>query len=192
VTSQGEEVDALQSLLREAGQAIRLSGSFDLQTFAALKAWQSAHGLEPCGELDAPSRDYLNQTQQLLAELQTLLSDYCRANELPVSARIAVCCRQMLALARGKALDQVLRAGLPARISAELGPPGRPGRLSDGPQVELLQLMLRSRGERLPLSGRYDEATTAAVRRFQTRSKLPMTGVVDARTAARLDPGADE
>lgn len=61
----------------------------------------------------------------------------------------------------------------------------RPG--AQGAQVAALQCFLRERGvSEVPVTGRYDARTAAAVRRFQLRRRLPARGLVERRTWTAL------
>ena len=76
------------------------------------------------------------------------------------------------------------------------GAPVGPGKLApgdSGPRVVALRERLRAMGlmER-SLSGRYDDALTAAVRRFQERAGLAADGVAGAETLAAVDVPARE
>src|SRR5436305_4972931 len=55
-----------------------------------------------------------------------------------------------------------------------------------GAVVRAVQSSLRLAGYRLPVNGSFGPVTERAVRRFQHDRRLPVTGLVDARTAAEL------
>jgi hypothetical protein len=67
---------------------------------------------------------------------------------------------------------------------ATMTDPGWPalGKGAKGDQVVWLQQHLASQSDRVPVSGRFDAATDAAVRRLQSDRGLPVTGTTDAAT----------
>lgn len=69
---------------------------------------------------------------------------------------------------------------LAVRHGDPLGPDGR------GEAIEALQAALRRVGLEVPSTGRYDQATEAAVRRLQRRSQVEETGVFGPETLAAL------
>lgn len=73
------------------------------------------------------------------------------------------------------------------KLTDDLGPPQRPGKVSEGDQVLLLQMVLNKLGFKLPITGHFDQPTFSAVRAFQARKSLPITGMVDGKTRAFLN-----
>jgi peptidoglycan hydrolase-like protein with peptidoglycan-binding domain len=71
--------------------------------------------------------------------------------------------------------------GLP---DLKLGAPKKPG--SSGEKVRLIQGWLSLRGFKLVVDGGYGDATARQVRAFQKAQGLPVTGIVDEETYARL------
>ncbi|MEZ0368231.1 MAG: peptidoglycan-binding protein [Candidatus Sericytochromatia bacterium] len=190
----GPDVKLLQALLIELGYTLRPGEGFDFQTQTALRQYQQDQGLEPCGSVDVVTRQRLNHRLEmryaqldLNEAIEGQIRAVCGATGWPVPAEMAAWRQQLIALAQGAEFEELLAASVPvSEIRAELGPAGRPDRLCEGPEVELLQIWLRRLGRELAISGLYDQATATAVRQFQTQNKLPMTGVCDGRTARAL------
>jgi peptidoglycan hydrolase-like protein with peptidoglycan-binding domain len=187
IISQGEEVEWLQGLLASHDYDVKVTGTFDLQTYTALRQFQADHGLPVSGESDDATRAQLNAL---------LHAQYTRANLLhqleqvltPLTDNPAQAAGHLLALSQGASLENLWAETLAIdTLPADLGPANRPGRTHQGPAVELLQIRLRQRGATLAISGNYDDATYAAVRQLQQRHKLPMTGLMDERTAELLN-----
>lgn len=191
---QGEAVTQLQRYLLSEGHELKVNAQFDLQTFSALKAYQQDHGLTASGQTDDATRVLLNQAFQQrfqaqldLEGLRDIFVRYCEARNWSVPEVVLTWCEQLLRLATAADFEAVLRSLLPDQIRSELGPVGSPGqKVSEGPEVELLQLRLRELGESLDITGVYDPATQAAVRRWQANLKLPLTGWVNVATATAL------
>jgi putative peptidoglycan binding protein/rare lipoprotein A (RlpA)-like double-psi beta-barrel protein len=61
-----------------------------------------------------------------------------------------------------------------------------------GPDVRILNAILKSEGFRVPVTGQFSGATTRAVRNFQRQSGLARTGVVRKKTRLRLVRGMEE
>ncbi|MBF2054775.1 MAG: peptidoglycan-binding protein [Candidatus Sericytochromatia bacterium] len=199
---QGEAVEHLQRYLLSEGYDLKVNGQFDLQTFSALKSYQQAHGLAVTGQTDDATRVLLNQAFQQrfqsqldLEGLRDIFARYCEVRNWSVPAVVLAWCEQLLRLTTAADFEAVLRSLLPDQIRSELGPAGSSGnKVSEGPEVELLQLRLRELGEALDITGVYDAATQAIVRRWQGSLKLPLTGWVNAATATALfadAPSAD-
>ena len=58
---------------------------------------------------------------------------------------------------------------------------------ANGQDVMTLQRMLTAVGNKTAVSGTYDDATTAAVKAFQTAHKLPATGKADSKTIVTVE-----
>jgi len=200
IVSQGPEVLLLQELLHAQGAEIKLTEHFDLQTFTALRQYQEKQGLNPTGTADAATRTHLKplveerQAQtQLRYSLSQLWREACAGFQREWTATLdeeiaetANKIASLLSLSPQK-LQALQRASLPEALVSDLSPPGRPGKLSSGDEVLLLQYLLRQQGVDIEESGVYDSATAAAVRAFQRGHKLPLTGEVDARVRALLN-----
>lgn len=61
-----------------------------------------------------------------------------------------------------------------------------PGGMLDDKSVRALQQALQRHGVQAPSSGKLDEETQAALRKFQTREHQPPTGLPDYETLRRL------
>lgn len=87
--------------------------------------------------------------------------------------------------ASGLPVSGVVDSATWERLAIRLRPGGR------GPQVEALQRLLRAAdpGLALPIDGRYEASTEAAVRRFQEQRRLPPTGTADLDTWCLLVGG---
>ncbi len=81
-------------------------------------------------------------------------------------------------------LWSVLAQPITAPSVAAVADPGWPmlTRRAKGDLVVRAQQLLRAGGRRVRVSGIYDAQTAAAVRRLQTASGIPVTGIVDAAT----------
>lgn len=200
VVSQGEEVIWLQEMLQAAGFTLKINGMFDLQTYTALRQWQACEGLPAHGRVDEATRQHLNSLLKQRRVRETAIRhclEHLRA--LPVAVgrepppdwdtTMEALARELVdILHQGlEAHKQAFRATLPAALCSDLGPLGRPQRVSQGDEVILLQWLLREQGYEVPESGIYDAATALAVRNFQRQHKLPLTGEVDARTREKLN-----
>lgn len=188
IISEGEEVATVQDFLVRAGYPLDIHHKFDLQTFTQLKAWQQKNGLAVTGETDAPTRDAINALLQLRYDEETAIEaiwdcllDFQATLNVPMSQP---CYAQVETL-----LQTILYGeSLPPLVS-ELGPANRPGKVSQGFEVQLLQETLRHLGFAVSeCNGSYDTPTYNAVRSFQQQHKLPMTGLVDAKTSELLNP----
>lgn len=73
------------------------------------------------------------------------------------------------------------------QIHPDLGPPNRPGKISTGADVQLLQRLLQRLGFKVSLSGEYDGPTLNAVKNFQYRKQISVTGLPDPKTRAFLN-----
>lgn len=200
IISQGPEVLLLQELLLEQGEALKITEHFDLQTYTALRHYQEKHGLPPTGMADTATRAQLKpfvlqrQAQaQLKHQLYQIWQEACGAfqRECPPPLQTALLehCEKMAQLLylSPEKLQAWQRASLPEALVSDLAPPGRPGKISSGDEVLLLQYLLRQKGVDLEETGCFDSATAAAVRAFQRGQKLPLTGEVDARVRALLN-----
>ncbi len=192
VTSQGQSVLRCQEILIDKGYELKANSQFDLQTFTQLKRYQADHQLEANGYVDEPTRDLLNENlkrqiarQTLLLKLESKLDPFTQT--LGQQRNNLQTAEQILKLAEGLDFAQVLKSALHIqKISADLGPPGRANLIQSGPEVELLQIWLQSESE-FEISGDYDPATFKAVRQFQLKHKIAMTGTVDAKTRQILN-----
>lgn len=166
----------------------------------SLRQWQEREGLPAHGQVDEASRERLkpllaqrqareHAVRHCLELLRTMPAAVGREAPADLDTLLEAEVRELVELlcAGPEAQKKAFRASLPAVLSADLGPLGRPQRISEGDEVLLLQWMLREQGHDLPDSGRYDPATALAVRNFQRQHKLPLTGEVDARTREKLN-----
>lgn len=204
IVSQGPEVLLLQELLEAQGAEIKLTEHFDLQTFTALRHYQEKQGLNPTGIADAATRSHLmpwveeRQAQaRLRYSLCQLWREACegfqREGTTDLDEEIAEIAQKIASLLHlnPEKLQALQRASLPSALTSDLAPPGRPGKVSGGDEVLLLQYLLRQQGADLEENGVYDSATAAAVRAFQRGHKLPLTGEVDTRVRALLNQSND-
>lgn len=197
VISQGESVLRCQEILLEKGYSVKANGHFDLQTFTELKRFQSDHHLEANGYVDPPTRTLLNQRlkeqiakQTICQAMEAILLLFAESNNLKRDP--ALTAKHILDLAQGQDFAQVLKSALPIKsLSAELGPAGRAQVINSGPEVELLQIWMQSEAP-LTITGKYDADTFKAVRQFQLKHKIPMTGIVDGTTRQLLNAHFNE
>jgi peptidoglycan hydrolase-like protein with peptidoglycan-binding domain len=88
------------------------------------------------------------------------------------------------ALAGAQPSPSPAAGSLPGLPDLELDAPKKPG--SSGQKVRLIQGWLSLHGFNLVVDGGYGDATARQVRAFQTANGLPVTGVVDEATYAKL------
>jgi peptidoglycan hydrolase-like protein with peptidoglycan-binding domain len=194
IISQGPEVILLQEILLSQGQELKISESFDLQTFTALRNYQASQGLAPTGTADAATRNHLNPfvlkrnakiaLQQQMREIwRQACADWQRSLTPELEEMIELTAKKTTNVLHAPTdiLAQMQRASLPETMNADLAPAGRPGKVSKGEEVFLLQYLLLQEGFELEETGLFDSATATAVRALQRRLKLPLTGEADAR-----------
>jgi len=199
IVSEGEEVIRLQETLLDLGYDLKINQTFDLQTFTALKKYQEEQGLSVSGYLDPSTRDQINpllearyDQEELLLELQKTLFQTLLAlglkSTVPIQEQIRDFCEQILTLCKlpPEASQKIQKIGLPKSLEHDLGPAGR-AKISQGLEVFLLQQILKAQGFEVAMSAEYDPETLSAVRSYQTRQKLAMTGIVDTRTRQSLN-----
>lgn len=198
IVSKGPEVALLQQYLVEQGYDVKINETFDLQTFTALKAFQLAQGLSPTGMTDAATCQILNQhfahTHALACYRHALESALLEFQELTGTGLSPTGMQVVQSL-----LDQTLFLlqhpeaaswpGVDPRqlLVSDLGPAGQGQKISHGPEVLLLQELLQALDYSLEAHEIYDPATAKAVRTFQGQHKLPLSGLVDARTREALN-----
>jgi peptidoglycan hydrolase-like protein with peptidoglycan-binding domain len=201
IVSKGLEVQRAQEILFAQGYEVRVNGTFDLQTFTALNRFQMDHGLPVSGRVEGETRDLINTLlteryneevaretleQELLSFQQELSLPRTHAIEKRVQGMLTALIELLKSDANGP-LNDAGRELLKIKQDG-LGPPNRPGvKVSDGPDVRRLQQALQQAGHKIEVNSRFDQATYAAVRAFQISAKLPMTGIVDARTQEALN-----
>ncbi|MBT9547090.1 MAG: peptidoglycan-binding protein [Candidatus Sericytochromatia bacterium] len=200
IVSKGWEVIRLQQVLAREGFPVKINGTFDLQTFSELSRFQLQHKLPVNGLVEAATREHINSLVfKLYAELDA--GDLIRntIEELKQVLGIQPVASQeiRLRLIQKMLLELVITGKLPApppelmdlwQLRSELGPANRPGKISQGAEVRLLQQALKRLGFKADITGQYDNETYAAVRSFQISRKLPMNGLLDAKTRDELNP----
>ncbi|PKL77898.1 MAG: hypothetical protein CVV27_04350 [Candidatus Melainabacteria bacterium HGW-Melainabacteria-1] len=198
ITSKGPEVGLLQQVLLAAGQTLNVNDTFDLQTFTALKAFQAAAGLPVSGETDLATREQVN----LILARRFAFRNF-RHTLAAAANHFAALTDSGLNRAGLDALERLLDLSIyllehpqaaewpgvdpQELLQGEFGPAGQGQRISHGPQVLLLQELLQALGFDLSTNEVYDPATAKAVRTFQGQHKLPLSGLVDARTREALN-----
>lgn len=199
--SEGPEVTLLSELMAHLAFDITPQVRFDLHMYSELKRLQEAYQLPPTGVCDAQTRQLLNhclEQRYRIAdaerELHLMTRDYLDRLEQALSEERLRQIQETLNLLLKRIKGEVSEAeadnpyfGLPARLKAELGPANRPGTVHEGPEVSLLQRLFMQQGYPVKESAHYDKETYSAVRAFQMRQKLPMTGLVDERTRDALN-----
>jgi peptidoglycan hydrolase-like protein with peptidoglycan-binding domain len=201
IVSKGLEVQRAQEILFSQGYEVRVNGTFDLQTFTALNRFQMDHGLPVSGRVEDATRDLINTllteryNEEVAREtLEQELLNFQQELNLPrtraIEKRVQGMFTSLIELLKSDANGPLSEAGRELlKIKSDgLGPPNRPGvKISDGPDVRRLQQALQQAGHKIEVNSRFDQATYAAVRAFQISAKLPMTGIVDARTQEALN-----
>lgn len=199
IVSKGWEVVRLQQILLREGYAVKVNGVFDLQTFSELSRFQLQHKLPVSGIVDGDTRQHINRLlQELYAELdatdalrQTLDAYLQFLGIQPVCSqeiRLRLIQNQILTLIKtGKLAPPPPDLMDLWQLRSELGPANRPGRISAGAEVRLLQRALKKMNFKVEITGQYDNDTYCAVRSFQSSRKLPMNGLLDAKTRDELN-----
>lgn len=200
IVSKGEEVRRVQQILSLQGFPVKVNEQFDMQTFSELSRFQMLHKLPISGIVEGPTRDKINELLQplfheeearesLLRELRTLQQELGLEHWPTIEKRREALSEVMLAMIlSGKLPDIPPEIASYFQIQAELGPANRPGKVSQGREVRLLQQALRKLGyAKIEVNGQYDNETYGAVRSLQISKKLPMTGLVDAKTREELN-----
>jgi murein L,D-transpeptidase YcbB/YkuD len=162
--------------------------------------FQLQHKLPVNGLVEAATRDQINNLVfKLYAELDAGDLIHNTIEELKQFLGIQPVASQeiRLRLIQKMLLELVITGKLPSpppelmdlwQLRSELGPANRPGKVSQGAEVRLLQQALKRLGFKAEITGQYDNETYAAVRSFQISRKLPMNGLLDAKTRDELNP----
>lgn len=200
IVSKGLEVQRVQQILQQLGYPVKINGQFDLQTFSELNRFQLDQGLTVTGIVEGPTRERLNAllegifqeeaTQEALYEEVVRFQTELQLQHWPtIEKRRALLSEVIIILikeGRLPELDPDIASYF--QLQSELGPANRPGKVSQGREVRLLQQVLRKLNfEKVSINGTYDSETYNAVRAFQMSKKLPMTGLVDARSREELN-----
>lgn len=200
IVSKGWEVFRLQQILQREGFPVKVNGSFDLQTFSELSRFQMQHKLPVSGLVEADTRMCINQLlKKFYAELdaadalrETLQEFLSFLGIQPVYSqeiRLRLIQKQIVDLIKtGKLAPPPPELMDLWQLRSELGPANRPGRISAGAEVRLLQQALKKLNFKVEITGQYDNETYNAVRSFQISRKLPMNGILDAKTRDELNP----
>jgi peptidoglycan hydrolase-like protein with peptidoglycan-binding domain len=179
VVFRGLEVQRLQEVLQEAGLEVNITALYDLQTFSAVKLYQQQHQLPPTGLVDAATREPVNAALVLRYE-----AEFARETleaEIRVLETVLKAPEDPEQLGRLHQAIEDLLFGQQVALTQTLAPPGR-GKLSDGPEIALLQELLE-----VPVTGQFDGPTAQALMRFQRQQRLPQSGWVDEPTREALN-----
>lgn len=170
--SSGPEVILLQRLLQRLGFQVTTHGEYDAATLNALKNFQYRKNITISGLPDPKTRAFLNHI------LSKLPPDALQPESPETSTQS----------------DEDLweEMNMPQSFTLELGPAERVDKISSGPEVLLLQELLIQSQPALEITGVYDKATFAAVRNFQASQKLPVSGMVDAKTRPALNRALEQ
>lgn len=162
----GADVAVAQRLLRVSATA-----RLDAATRSALLAYQGRRGLPRTGALDAATWVSLVPSSAPKSTApRTTAPKSTAPTSAPPSSRVTT----------PTAVGLRLPAVRVSAFAAAKRTPLRPG--ATGPTVRLVQRTLR-----VPVTGRLDARTSAAVAALQARWRLPVTGAVDGRTWNRID-----
>jgi peptidoglycan hydrolase-like protein with peptidoglycan-binding domain len=200
IVSKGEEVRRMQQVLNQLGYPVKINEQFDMQTFSELSRFQLEQKLPISGIVEGPTRDRLNELLQpifndeamhesLLTEARTLQQELALNKWPTIEKRREALTSVLIEMIKSGRLPEIPPEIAPFfQLHAELGPSNRPGKISQGREVRLLQQALRKLGYgKIEVNGSYDNETYAAVRSVQISKKLPMTGMVDAKTREELN-----
>jgi len=172
---EGEQVVLLQKALKAVGFSLATTGIFDKKTLKALQTYQYKQKLPVTGFSDKKTNTRLNQILDKLDENPACFE--VQKQPVPESEQVT-----------SIATEADISKSLPMVIQSELGPTSLKGKIDSGPEVFLLQETLAAMGFVVDLTWQYDTDTSRAVRAFQTRYKLPLTGWIDAKTREQLNP----
>ncbi len=200
IVSKGLEVQRLQQILTRLDFPVKINAQFDLQTFSELSRFQLEHKLPVNGIVEAETRQKLNEYLQVIFDEEAAeesILDVVRLfqAELGLSYWASIEAQRgdltgllMRLLKYGRLQDIPESIGHYFRLSQELGPSNRQGKVSQGREVRLLQQVLKKMGyDKVEINGTYDDPTYSAVRSFQISKKLAMTGMVDDKVRAELN-----
>lgn len=199
IVSKGEEVRRVQQVLLQLGYPVKVNGQFDLVTFSELSRFQLDHKLSISGIVEGPTRSHLNKLLQpifyeeaakekLMQEIRSFQKTLMLKQWPTIEMRCNTLLKMLLGLIKSGRMPKI-----PAelanyfQIQSDLGPANRPAKTSQGREVRLLQQALSKMGYKVEVNGNYDNNTYAAVRSFQISKKLPMTGMVEAKTRSELN-----
>lgn len=200
IVSKGPEVERVQQVLVKLGYPVKVNGQFDLQTFSELSRFQLEENLGVNGIVEGATQTRFNQLLEPIFHEEAAQEAFLKVlrdfqAELELQRWPTLEQRRSLLT---QVLFQLLQTGqmpeIPSEVlsyfqlQSELGPANRPGKVSQGREVRLLQQLLRSLGyNKVEINGSYDNSTYAAVRSFQISKKLPMNGMVDVKTREELN-----
>jgi peptidoglycan hydrolase-like protein with peptidoglycan-binding domain len=199
IVSKGWEVSRVQQVLAAQGYAVKINGTFDLQTFTEVNRFQMQNKLPINGLVEGATRDLINRqlaydylnlnvTEALDAVVQTLAERMGVDFQASQLQRLYLLEEFLLELIRqGHLIPPPEALNDLWQLRNDLGPPGR-ARVNSGSEVRLLQQVLAKLGFTCDLNGEYDQTTTNAVRSFQISRKLPLNGLLDARTREEINP----
>jgi len=200
IVSKGLEVMRLQQVLLNLGYQVKVNQQFDLQTFSELSRFQLDQGLPITGIVEGPTREKLNQFLQAIFHeeaAQEALFHEIRRFQAELTLQLWPTLEQhrhsltdiLLELVKVGRLPELPTELVPYfQLQSELGPANRPGKVSQGREVRLLQQVLRKLAyTKVEINGNYDPETYNAVRSFQISKKLPMTGMVESKTREELN-----
>ncbi len=200
IVSKGEEVRRVQQVLSQLGYPVKVNEQFDMQTFSEVSRFQLEHKLPISGIVEGATQARINDMLQpifyeeaareaLLKEARTLQIELALEKWPTVEKRREALCNVLIEMIKSGRLPDIPPEIAPFfQLHAELGPANRPGKISQGREVRLLQQALRKLGyTKIEVNGNYDNETYSAVRNMQISKKLPMTGMVDAKTRDELN-----
>lgn len=200
IVSKGLEVYRTQQVLSQLGYPVKCSGQFDLQTFSELSRFQMDQKLGVSGIVEGDTRDRLNALLQPIFYEEAAREEMLKTlrgfqQELDLKKWPSIEARreaftdvliEMLKTARLPEIPELIADFF--QLTENLGPSNRPGHVSQGREVRLLQQVLHKLGyQKVEINGTYDNNTYAAVRSFQISKKLAMTGLVDEKTRQELN-----
>lgn len=200
----GPEVWVAQQILRFCGFAAPLNGLYDAGTVSAVRAFQTHEKLPVSGRVDDKTRPLLNRRLQLMrageglvAELGQALAGLMEAWELRLSEQVLAKLERVYAqMVRGflQPLWQA-EAGLQLeptvpvlpQIHSLMGTAGQAGIVTKGGEVGLLQRQLATEGYDVKVNQTFDLQTFTALKLYQQRAGLPISGQSDPATCARIN-----
>lgn len=165
--SEGEEINLLQKSLKYQGFKLKVSGVFDKETMKAVKTYQMRKKLPITGTIEKTERKFLNR----VLEKMESESKSEKQKEFDVET-----------------FSESTTKESSDNIYDDLGLPEQKGAISEGPQIILLKQVLINQGYKMELNETFDKVTYAAVRKFQIKHKIPISGIVEKKTRNILNP----
>ncbi len=166
-----EQVMLLQKSLQAIGLALESNGVFDKSTFKAVQKYQYKLKMPVTGIADKRLAQHLNRILDKLDQDP----EYFKTSPKTAVENTAESA-------------EPLTEESPTKLGSDLGSANLKDKLSSGAEVQLLQETLDALGFDVDINWQFDAKTSRAIRSIQSQNKLPLTGWVDQKTRAFLNP----